>query len=169
MYKFKDMGFYLALFFSLSASAADKEDFSALFFSPPPLAHFDTRQDALFDSPDLELMHFIDAFGDKGLVNHFCVVGYSLASGRKEAVVYWTEKAWLTRWAGSDATEFRSAYSLAHSKTLDLKTDLVETADDINGSSFLTVRSQAEAVVADCEKHGVQYSIDPFVPPSEEE
>lgn len=169
MLRFKYQFFSLALLCSMPILAVENEDFSALFFSPPPLAHFDTKQDSLFRLPDLELMHFIDAFGDKGVVNNFCVVGYILASGRKQAVVYWAEKEWLTRWAGSDAAEFRYAYSLVHSKTLELKTDLVETADEINGSTYLTVRAQAEAVVADCNKHGIQYAIEPFIPPMEEE
>lgn len=46
------------------------------------------------------MQYMIYRNGDHTITNHFCVVGYQFKSGRKEAVVIWTEPNWLIQWTG---------------------------------------------------------------------
>lgn len=153
--------------------ADDTAHLAALIYEPPPVAHIDPVQHAPFSALANELRYLIYRHGDTGRRNHFCIVGYRFADGHQEAVVLWAEPNWLIRWWGSADPEdamrvFRYAASLGFSKKLDLDTDLVETAGDIRGSTFLTVRARAEAVVDDCRRHGQPHRVEPFVPPDDE-
>ncbi len=157
-----------------TVKAGNDEDFSDLIYDPPPVQHIEPLEYKQFTNLELELKYLIFKNGDFSVTNHFCIVGYQFPDDRQEAVVIWSEPRQLIRWFGHREPElaeegFKYANSLFFSKSLDLDTGLVDTQDDIHGSTFLTVRSQAEAVITDCEQHGRHYTIEPFTPPEEEE
>ena len=160
---------------------AEQEDFSALIFSQPyPVRHFDFEQENAFSIIDTEIKNLIvgrndDSFKTK---NHFCAVGYEFSrqgnrrsSAKKEVVVYWKEAKMLYRWTGGDPEaakqDFYDARSLMYSRSipLDPNLNLIGTEEKEAGEEFSDYKERAENVIADCEKHGKAYEIEPFTPP----
>ena len=160
---------------------APPEDFSALVFKPPyPVRHFEFENENEFSIIQTELKNLIIGWEDNGFRNRnsFCAVGYEFSrvqQGRKrerlkrEVLVYWREGRMLYRWTGGDPNEakkdFYSARSLLyspHSIPLDAP---AEALDDMFGDDPERYKERAESAIADCEKHGKQYVIEPFVPP----
>ncbi|MCL1861645.1 MAG: hypothetical protein FWG52_08970 [Proteobacteria bacterium] len=161
----------------------EQEDFSSLIFSQPyPVRHFDFEQEPVFNAStiELEIKNLIigredDSFKVK---NHLCAVGYEFPrrqqgkkkdTARKEVVVYWREGKMLYRWKGGDPKaaerDFYDARSLMFSRSvpLDPNQGVVE-AEDAEGR-FDNYKERAENVIADCERHGKPYEIEPFAPP----
>jgi len=159
---------------SKTVLAMQDTDLSALIFSPPPLKHFDTRTEPRFSHPELEFKYLTAAYDMADRTNHFCMVGYEFADEKRATAVIWKEKQWLIRWHGSNDPavsnyNYRYARSLFFSRPIDMQTALVESPEEIGTSSYLTLRSKADATVADCEANGQHYVIEPFEPPVDEE
>jgi len=163
---------------------AEQEDFSSLIFSQPyPIKHFDFEREPAFnpDTIELEIKNLIIGRNDDSFKaqNHLCAVGYEFprsqqgnkrGPARKEVVVYWKEGKMLYRWKGGDPKaaeqDFYNARSLMYSRSIPLDPNegvIGETGD--NGDRFDNYKERAEKVIADCEKHGKSYQIEPFAPP----
>jgi len=166
--------FFLYLLIGLIAVKADeKEDFSDLIYDPPPVGHIEPAEHAPFSAMEQELKFLVFKRGNPSVPNHFCIVGYQFENGRQEAIVLWRETHSLIAWRGHREPElakegFHYADSLFFSKALNLDTDLVDTWEDAGLSTFLTLRSQADAVIEDCNLHGKHYTIEPSTPPEDE-
>lgn len=157
----------------LSAVAGEQALRFGLIYDPPPVGHMDPVDDRRFAVLDQELRYLIVKRGDVSVSNHFCVVGYRFGDGEGEAVVHWYEARQLIRWGGHRDPDLAKAglqyaNSLFFSKAIDLDSDLVDKPEDAGLSTFLTLRSQAEAVIDDCAKHGKAYVVPPFTPPEED-
>lgn len=158
---------------SPTAQAGEQVAMSGLIFDPPPVGHMDPVDDPRFAALDQELRYLIVKRGDVSVSNHFCVVGYRFGDGEGEAAVHWYEARQLIRWGGHREPDLAKAglqyaNSLFFSKAIDLDSDLVDKPEDAGLSTFLTLRSQAEAVIDDCAKHGKAYTVPPFTPPEED-
>ncbi len=105
-----------------------------------------------------EMQYMIFRNGDHTVPNHFCVAGYELASGRKEAVVIWSEQNMLLRWRGGDPEwtkeRFANAISLSSSPSINMNDG--------------THHDGVNALVTDCHQHGRNYTIEPFTPHEED-
>ncbi|MDR2093078.1 MAG: hypothetical protein LBP58_07165 [Azoarcus sp.] len=166
-----------------SETRETQEDFSALIFRQIyPVGHFDFENEYNFSIIKIEIKNLIvgrmdDSFKTE---NHFCAVGYVLprtsrdkkkAGQRKEVVVYWREGKILYRWAGGDPKaakeDFYFARSLLFSPGILLDGGLAgenaqSTENDAGSDNF---RKNIDNTLADCERHGKQYTIAPFAPP----
>ncbi|MDR1853679.1 MAG: hypothetical protein LBR05_02095 [Azoarcus sp.] len=165
--------------------APTKEDFSNLIFRPPyPVGHFDFENEYVFTTLPLELKNLIVGRMDNSFksTNHFCAVGYEIprdrrganktaaAGNRKEVVVYWREGKIIYRWNGGDpkaaARDFYSARSmLFNSRGISLDPAALDGDDQPVERESASFRENADNVIADCDKHGKSYVIEPFVPP----
>ncbi|MDR1229748.1 MAG: hypothetical protein LBK55_12225 [Azoarcus sp.] len=158
-----------------------QEDFSALIFKPLyPMGHFEFENEYNFSILEIELKNLIvgridDSFKSE---NHFCAVGYVLprssrdrkkAAQRKEVVVYWREGKILYRWTGGDPKaakeDFYFARSLLFSPGISLDDSLTGENSPPPEESLADFRKNIENTLADCERHGKQYTIAPFAPP----
>ncbi|MDR3214105.1 MAG: hypothetical protein LBT71_09370 [Azoarcus sp.] len=157
-----------------------REDFSILIFKPPyPVGHFDFESDYNFSIIETELKNLIvDKMDDSfKTTNHFCAVGYVLprdrknkSAPRKEVVVHWREGKILYRWAGGDPNAARedpyAARTLTFSPGISLDSDLFgDSKDQLLEQGSASFMENVENVLADCEKHGKRYTIEPFAPP----
>lgn len=159
----------------------EQEDFSSFIFSQPyPVKHFDFEREYVFSIIEMEIKNLIigrndDSFKAK---NHFCAVGYEFpphqqgkkkGSVKKEVVVYWGEAKMLYRWTGGDPKAagqgFYNASSLMFSRSIPLDPNQGAVGEGTPGNGFGDYKDRAEKVVADCEKHGKTYEIEPFIPP----
>ena len=147
-----------------------------MMYTEAPLARIDLSGYKKFNVLDIELemQGLITDYGNMEMTNHFCVIGYRIFTGGREAHVIWKEKNWLIRWGGRSADiydakqlDFSEIRSLARTRPIDMNTDLAETPEDRKGKNFLTLRAGAEAAVANCEAYGKQYTITPFIPPDD--
>jgi hypothetical protein len=154
-----------------------REDFSGLiYYNNYPIAHIEPFHYKQFSMMEREMQYLIYADGDHRITNHFCVVGYRFADGRTEAVVIWKEKNLLFRWGGGNPEpareRFRWAFSLAYSKRIG-EENLIDRYPDkppyVIGGDKLAMRPNFYATIADCERHGTQHRIYPFMPPADEE
>jgi hypothetical protein len=165
-----------------TAQAEQQEDFSSLIFGQPyPVAHFDFEQEPVFSIIENEIKNLIigrndDSFKAK---NHLCAVGYEFprqgkkrGPARREVVVYWKEGKMLYRWRGGDPKlaeqDFYNARSLMLSRSfpLDPNQGVVGGEEsDSGGDKLENYKGRVENAIADCEKHGKSYEIEPFAPP----
>jgi len=157
------------------------EDFSSLIFSQPyPVRRFDFAQENVFSIIDAEIKNLIVGRNDDSYktTNHLCAVGYEFPrqGGRKgpvkkEVVVYWKEAKILYRWTGGDPEaakqDFYNARSLMYSRSipLDPNQNMIGAEEREVMEGFDDYKERAENVIADCEKHGKTYEIEPFTPP----
>lgn len=92
------------MLFGLQTSFAEDQtnpsSLSKFIYREPPVARFEPLEEKQFSLMELEMQYMIYRNGDHTITNHFCVVGYQFKSGRKEAVVIWTEPNWLIQWTG---------------------------------------------------------------------
>ncbi|MDR0234477.1 MAG: hypothetical protein LBI31_06745 [Zoogloeaceae bacterium] len=162
----------------LPASAAEPggEDFSGLiYYGDYPIARIEPSRYKQFSMMERELRYLIYDRGDHEIANHFCVVGYRFADETTEAVVIWKEKTLLFRWGGGNPEaakeRFRWAFSLAHSKSVGEENlvDKYPAPPYVLGGDKLAMRPDFHATIADCERHGAQYQVYPFMPPADEE
>jgi hypothetical protein len=159
-----------------------QEDFSALIFKPPyPVGHFDFESEHNFSIIEIEMKNLIaDKMDDNHFkhTNHFCAVGYVLPRDRKtkkpgpprrEVVVHWLEGKILYRWAGGDPKAAKEEYyftsSLKFSPGISLDGAPAEGGDQPLEKDSASFTENIENVLADCRKHGKQYTIEPFPPP----
>jgi hypothetical protein len=172
--------------------AEDKEDFSQLFYyGILPTGHFDFEQDPKFSMIVLELKYWIvrSRYDDEdrnidrlNRWNHFCAVGYIFPDdpdvekkpfSLKEVVVYWKEEGIFIRWTGDDPERVKQSFHYARSLMFSFSYPLEGAVPrkDLDKTFLGTrqlVKEDAENMIADCEKHGNQYIIGPFTPPSDE-
>jgi len=89
--------------------------------------------------------------------NHFCVVGYGLPDGGRNAWVYWKEGHAIILWEG--LTE--GTFDLAHSKRyFRIPRDVVANESQIRGSNSLVTRRWTEQLMKECEREGESFLID---------
>jgi hypothetical protein len=152
---------------SASLCAAQEVDFSHLdmAYEPLPVKYFDTTADVKFSTPQLALKMFLIGAKKNRRTNHFCVIGYEWADGRREAPVFWKEGKEIMWWDGGSTTSWEDVNSIRHSKSNILGKDTVETFNEIRGSTYLMVRSGMEAIIRDCKKNGKWYVVKPFKAP----
>ena len=161
---------------------AEQEDFSSLIFGQSyPVRHFDFEQEYVFSIIGDEIKNLIigrndDSFKTK---NHLCAVGYEFprqgkkkGPARREVVVYWKEGKMLYRWKGGDPKlaeqDFYNARSLMLSRSFPLDPNqgvVVGEEAGNDGDKFENYKERVENTIADCEKHGKPYEIEPFAPP----
>ncbi|MDR2871958.1 MAG: hypothetical protein LBV45_05460 [Xanthomonadaceae bacterium] len=168
-----------AIALSASATGPAREDFSGLIYADPdnyPIAHIEPFHYKQFSMMEREMQYLVYADGDHRITNHFCVVGYRLADGRTEAVVIWKEKNLLFPWGGGNPEaareRFRRAFSLAYSKRIGEENLFDRYPDEppyAIGGDKLATRTGFYGTIADCERHGTQHRIYPFMPPADEE
>ncbi|MCL2644500.1 MAG: hypothetical protein FWD51_03475 [Betaproteobacteria bacterium] len=165
----------------MEPTQAEQEDFSSLIFSQPyPVRRFDFAQESVFSIIETEIKNLIvgrndDSFKTK---NYFCAVGYEFPRSqqrnrrepaKREVVVYWKEAKMLYRWTGGDPKaaeqDFYDARSLMYSRSIPLDPSQGVIGAEDAGEEFSDYKERAENVVADCEKYGKAYEIEPFTPP----
>ena len=83
----------------------------------------------------------------------FCVVAYTYSDQSQAAWVIWKQGNKLILWEpGDDA--------LSHSRRiLDLKHDVVDSENDLHGSTYLVTKAWVKQLQADCERAGVKLSL----------
>ena len=144
---------------------------SKLIYAQVPLQRIEPLQYPQFKLIEAELRNTVRRHGDRSVPNSFCAVGYQLAGGTVETVLIWDNAQWLIRWWGGDAlatSEERYAVSASFSPVTDLRTDLVEDNRYPLGTRAI-VRADAEALIADCQAHGRQYTVPPLAPKGEDD
>ncbi len=161
---------------------AAQEDFSSLIFGQPyPVRHFDFEREEVFSIIEDEIKNLIIGRNDDSfkMKNHLCAVGYEFprqgknrSSARREVVVYWKEGKMLYRWKGGNpkltGQDFDYARSLMLSRSFPLDPNqgvIGEKEAENGGDKFENYKERVENAIADCEKHGKPYDIEPFVPP----
>jgi len=158
------------------------EDFSALIFEPPyPSGHFEFERETAFSAIEPELKNLLarplmdDSYKT---TNHFCAVGYVIPRDRrakagvprKEVVIYWREGQTLYRWTGGNprtvAQDFIAGRSsIFSSRTIALFGDAPDNGDRPVEDKSASFRDNADNTIADCDKHGKRYTVEPFKPP----
>lgn len=164
---------------SMEPVRADQEDFSSFIFNPPyPAGRFDFEHEPAFSIIEMELKNLIvgrndDSFNKK---NNFCAVGYEFprqakrrGPGKREVIVYWREAKTLYRWKGGDPKAagqgFYNVNSLLYSRSIPLEPNQDVIGKEGLGNDLGDYKERAEKVIADCEKHGKAYEVEPFMPP----
>jgi hypothetical protein len=97
--------------------------------------------------------------------NHFCVVGYRWPGGHMTVWAHWQEAQRLLLWHNNSDLEMRTNGLVYAQRDLKPGRDTVESAEDLQGSTYLTTRAWWEAVVKDCRAHGERFTVAPFPNP----
>jgi hypothetical protein len=84
--------------------------------------------------------------------NDFCVVGYLTRDGLKSAWVIWQQKQKIILWEGQKDLDLSR-------RTIDLKTDVVPTENDLHGSTYRETQAWVNKVTSLCERSGVKVDI----------
>jgi hypothetical protein len=84
--------------------------------------------------------------------NDFCVVGYLTADGLKSAWVIWPQKRKIILWEGQNDLDLSR-------RTLDLKSDVVPTENDLHGSTYLVTKTWVTQITDACKRLGTQVHI----------
>lgn len=134
-------------------------------FSEKPTGRFKVSQTPHYRNPPNAIRYFLAAFHKNNQRNHFCVVGYEWSNGFRQVWVHWREPQTLILWGGSRYPESVHESLVMSNRHLDLATDTVPTAADLNGSTYLVTEAWWQAVANDCRKHGETYVIKPFKAP----
>ena len=90
--------------------------------------------------------------------NHLYVSPVKKVGKDEFAWVYWKEKRQLIRWEPFDAKRWKKAL-LYSRQVLDIDKDVVPTAEDIKGSTYLVDEDWACRTIGDCMKNGREYII----------
>ncbi|WP_282265429.1 hypothetical protein [Stenotrophomonas sp. PS02298] len=154
-----------------SVSVAAQAPLSKLIYAQAPVQRIEPLEYPQFKLIEAELRNTVRRHGDRSVPNRFCAVGYLLDRGTVETVLIWDNAHWLIRWWGGDAlatSEERYAVSASFSPVTDLRTDLVEDNRYPLGTRAI-VRADAEAVIADCQAYGRQYTVPPLAPKGEDD
>lgn len=156
------------LLVGMSAHAGDGSAPTKMIYAHAPVERIDPLAHVQFRNIEAELRNTVRRHGDRSVTNHFCAVGYRLASGALETVLLWDDAQWLIRWPGADGqalTDEQEAVTASFSPVTDLRADLVED-DRFPLGTRSAVRADAEALIADCRRFGRQYTVPPL--PEEE-
>ena len=154
-----------------SAAPSAQAPLAKMIYARVPAQRIDPLEYPQFKLIEAELRNTVRRHGDRRVPNHFCAVGYQLDGGTVETVLIWDNAQWLIRWWGGDAlatSEERYAVSASFSPVTDLRTDLVEDNRYPLGTRAI-VRADAEALIADCQTHGRQYTVPPLAPKGEDD
>jgi hypothetical protein len=92
------------------------------------------------------------------LKNSFCIIGYHDTALGNDAPyrteIYWKEGHKILSWGGGK-------YDIAATaKAIDLLTDVVNSEDQIAGSTYLVTKKWVSDVIADCNKYGVNITFE---------
>lgn len=87
--------------------------------------------------------------------NDFCIVGYFLEDNTKLAWILWTQGRQAILYGGASANLESSR------RILNLEKDVVETEDDLHGSTYLVTRSWVDSLKESCNKVGTKIHIEP--------
>ncbi|TRX73683.1 hypothetical protein [Pseudomonas mangiferae] len=120
-----------------------------------------------FKNFQYDLMYLVAHAKRNSQANNFCLVGYRWPNGAVRAAVNWKEESYLYIWSGRRIVpeEYGDyASSLIMSDSIDLKHSVVDREDQMAMSTYL--RRDVEGTLEDCAKHGVEYELKPFTPPS---
>ena len=90
--------------------------------------------------------------------NYLCVSPIKKIGKDEFAGVYWKEKRQLILWEPFDAKRWKKAL-LYSRQVLDIDKDVVPTAEDIKGSTYLVGEDWACRAIGDCLKNGREYII----------
>lgn len=90
--------------------------------------------------------------------NHLYVSTIKKSGKYEFAWVYWKEKRQLIRLEPFDAKRWKKAL-LYSRQVLDIDKDVVPTAEDIKGSTYLVDEDWACRTIGDCMKNGKEYII----------
>jgi hypothetical protein len=157
----------------IHGGAEEKEDFSRLIWEPPPTGHFDFERDPRFEMIELELKNLIVVNKFFTRRNHFCALGYEFPEGKgalaqKQVLVHWKEENRAKTWTGGNPElvkeNFYYADSLIFSRGFSTINQVKRTPDYNLGTGGY-FQDDVDRLLADCEKHGKQYVIEPFTPP----
>jgi len=95
----------------------------------------------------------------KHRTNHFCVVGYRLKDGEKQAWVHWKEGKQLILWEARSPESENVAALVQSRRRIRLEKDVVATEAEVAGSTYLVTRSWVTEILQDCRAHGDQVTI----------
>lgn len=110
-------------------------------FDEKPIARFRPAEN-LYYGPPVPALRALVAFEHKnGVPNHFCVVGYRWPGNHMTVWVHWQEEQRLLLWRGNSDLEMRTNGIIYAQADLKLGKDTVESADDIQSSTYLTTRA----------------------------
>lgn len=141
---------------------------AALAFSPPCHAQsadditFDIATTPIFSDYQLILAGYLQKQKRKGH-HDFCVVGYIHTDNTKTAWVIWKQAGKLILWEPGVATPGVATPDVAaltqSRRVLDLKHDVVNTDDDVHGSTYLVTKAWVKQIHDDCSRAGVKVSL----------
>lgn len=144
--------FFLAALLVVPAQAANSEEvWEVLSLSGLPQYHH----------PKRAVAGFLKQHKAKGKRNHFCIIAYRIRRANQNtdvAYVHWPEGQQLILWepvVQGQPVENGLIYSR---RQWDLRTDVVATDNDINGSSYLISKPWLQRVEADCVAKGKKFS-----------
>ena len=151
--KISVIGFCLAKLLLVSAQAADSDEvWEALNLDTSPQYHH----------PKAALAGYLKQQKTKGKKNHFCIIGYRIrreAQQTQVAYVHWREGSQLILWepvVEGSPVENGLIYSR---RQWDLRTDVVATNQDINGSTYLISKPWLQRIRTDCAKKGTKFRL----------
>lgn len=85
--------------------------------------------------------------------NDFCIVGYVARDSSKQAWILWRQGRKIILWE-------RGEMDLNFSRrTIDLRTDVVNTDSDLHGSTYLVTKAWVDNLTTICEKVGTKLSV----------
>jgi hypothetical protein len=85
-----------------------------------------------------------------GRENDFCIVGYRLPEETRIAWVIWKQRNELILWEAGETDLDISR------RKLDLKKDVVGSASEIGGSTYLVTKAWVDGLLQDCASHGTR-------------
>lgn len=131
-------------------------------FSEKPSARFVPSQDPYFGPPEAAIRRLLLFNRKNGAANHFCVIGYRWADGNVQVWAHWKEDERLLLWRGNSDPEMREKGLVYAQRNLKLGQDTVESANDLQGSTYRETRAWWESLAKDCDAHGERHVIRPF-------
>ncbi|MDR2871227.1 MAG: hypothetical protein LBV45_01625 [Xanthomonadaceae bacterium] len=112
------------------------------------------------------VMRYLQSKQENTHPNRFCLVERKLP-GKQIAhlLMYWQEKNVLLDVPYIRKTDPETEADLIRaSRPLDLSVSVVETEDEVNGSTYLVTRAWVDEILTNCERKGVRMEIPAFEP-----
>ena len=116
---------------------------------PTAAKTFDISSDTDFRNYETVIRRFIRRHHPEK-AHDFCVVGYVAGDGSKLAWVLWRQGRQIILWEGGDAGLEMSR------RKLDLRTDVVKSESEINGSTYLVTKAWVDDLSASCDRSGTK-------------
>jgi len=144
------------------AASTARASIPSMIYAHPPQERIDPLAYPQFMQIEAELRNTVRRHGDRSVPNRFCAVGYRLKSGTLETVLLWDNAQSLIRWQGGDPAGVaeEDAESASFSPVTDLRSDVVEDGSFPLGTRAV-MRTDVEALIADCRRFGRQYTVPP--------